>query len=252
MALVRISVCCMSKQPSLDFVDSPKQQKNANRNNWKPADGVIDAFRDTPYPGVENYTQYAVDGLGLSPLPNAKPLIPNFGPVVNDVTSFRYHQLSIPSCREENARRNIFITVLSAAKNFEQRASIRETWAKDLNNVLNRTLTGFAGFAFVLGKAHNEETQIRIEEESNTHKDIIQIDVTDDYRNLPIKMVGLLNWWHKNCANFKGFFFKLGEFVYLNVRTLEYFIHSYDPFSPTMLGAIIRKFPARGKKLLFS
>ena len=113
MALVRVSVCCMSKQPSLDFVDSPKQKKNANRNNWKPADGVIDAFRDTPYPGVENYTQYAVDGLGLSPLPNAKPLIPNFGPVVNDVTSFRYHQLSIPSCREVNARRNIFIAVLS-------------------------------------------------------------------------------------------------------------------------------------------
>ena len=59
LVLVRISVCCMSKQPeptngSLAFVDSEENVLDANRNNWKPTEDVIAAFRDTPYPGVEN------------------------------------------------------------------------------------------------------------------------------------------------------------------------------------------------------
>ena len=261
-ALVRISVCCMIQWPehmaakascinspinkSISFGVNKKNVLDAKRKNWKPVGGV---WRDTPYPGAVNYTQYAVGSLGFSPLPNAEPLKPELGPVVNDVTSFRY-PISIPSCREVNGRRNIFIAVISSAKNFEQRAIIRATWAKNLNNAWNRTLTGFAGFAFVLGLAPNEPTQKRIEGENKTHKDIIQIDMPDVSWNLTIKIAGLLNWWHKKCANFKGFLLKVDEYVYLNVRTLEYFIHSNDPFSPTMIGSIIRRVPARGMKLI--
>ena len=48
----------------------------------------------------------------------------------------------------------------------------------------------------------------------------------DVYGNLPIKIAGLLNWMHKNCANFKqGFLLKVDDDAYLSVRTREYFIH---------------------------
>ena len=210
------------------------------------------SLRNTPYPGANNYTQYAVDRLGLTPLPSAKPLKPELGPVVNDVTSFRY-PISIPSCREVNGRRNIFIAVISAACNFEKRATIRQTWAQNLNNTWNRTLTGFAGFAFILGGTQDKLIQEKIKEENAAHKDIIQIDMTDVYRNLPIKMTGLLNWLYKNCANFKGFIFKVDDDVYVSVRTLEYYIHIHDPFIPSIWGRknLNPYSPVRGNKKIF-
>ena len=217
-----------------------KQQKLKEKNvleaklGWKH--GTIDALRKMRYPGVAAYTRYAVARLGLSPLPNVKPLKPELGPVFNDVSSFRY-PISIPSCRVVNGRRNIFIAAISAADNFEKRATIRETWAKDLNNVWNRTLTGFAGSAFILGGTQDKLIQEKIEEENAIHKDIIQIDMKDVYRNLPIKMAGLINWLYKKCANFKGFLLKVDDDVYISVRTLEYFIHIHDPFSPSILGS---------------
>ena len=203
---------------------------------------------NTPYPGATVYTRYSVDRLGLSPLPDVKPLKPELGPVFNDVTSIRF-PISIPSFREVHGRRNIFIAAISATSNFEQRALIRQTWAKDLN-ALNRSLTGFAGFAFILGRTKDGAIQKQIEEESATHKDIIQIDMIDVYRNLLIKMAGLFNWLHKNCSSFKGFIVKVDDDIYIRVRTLEYFIHSYDPFCPSIFGfraAGLDYPPVRGK-----
>ena len=241
MALIRTSVCCMAKD------DASRRFAKYNNDNINSASVLY--LRNTPYPGAAVYTQYAMARLGLSPLPNVEPLKRELGSVVNDVTSFRY-PISIPSCREVNGRRNIFIAVISAADNFEKRAVIRKTWANDLNSVWNRTLTGFAGFAFILGRTEDGSTQKRIEEENATHKDIIHIDMADVYRNLPMKIAGLLNWIHKNCANFKGFILKIDDDVYLSVRTLQYFIHSYDPFSPSIFGRQIIQYPIRGQYIL--
>ena len=75
----------------------------------------------------------------------------------------------------------------------------------------------------------------------------------DVYNNLPSKMAGFLNWMQKNCANFKGFFLKLEDYLYLSVRTVEYFIHSYDPFSPTVFGKTHpNPFPMRSKIVYIS
>ena len=241
MALIRTSVCCMAKD------DASRRFAKYNNDNINSAS--VSYLRNTPYPGAAVYTQYAMARLGLSPLPNVEPLKRELGSVVNDVTSFRY-PISIPSCREVNGRRNIFIAVISAADNFEKRAVIRKTWANYLNSVWNRTLTGFAGFAFILGRTEDGSTQKRIEEENATQKDIIQIDMADVYRNLPMKIAGLLNWIHKNCANFKGFILKIDDDVYLSVRTLQYFIHSYDPFSPSIFGRQIIQYPIRGQYIL--
>ena len=202
--------------------------------------------RGTPYPGPDNYTRYAVARLGLPQLQNITPLNTELGSVVNDVTSFRY-PISIPPCREVNGRRNIFIAVISAADNFQKRAIIRQTWANDLNNAWNRTLTGFAGFAFILGGTQSKLIQNTIEEENAINKDIIQIEMIDVYRNLPIKMAGLLNWLYQNCANFKGFILKVDDDIYVSVRTLEYYIHTHDPFSPRIFGnKNMNPYPVRG------
>ena len=87
----------------------------------------------------------------------------------------------------------------------------------------------------------------KIEEENATNKDIIQIDMIDVYRNLPIKIAGLLNWLYQNCANFKGFILKVDDDIYVSVRTLEYYIHTHDPFSPRIFGnKNMNPYPVRG------
>ncbi|EFX82403.1 hypothetical protein DAPPUDRAFT_241311 [Daphnia pulex] len=81
---------------------------------------------NNPYPGVENYTLYSTARLGLLPS-NAKPLMPEFGPVINDVTSFNY-PITVPQCGDiDPSVRSVFIAVISAADNFERRSKIRQT-----------------------------------------------------------------------------------------------------------------------------
>jgi hypothetical protein len=186
----------------------------------------------------------------MSPLPNVKPLKPEFGSVINDATYFQY-PISIPACLPVSGRRNIFIAVISASANFEQRAVIRRTWAMNIK-VWNQSMTGLAGFAFILGQTKNNVTQTRIASESRRYKDIIQIDMDDFYRNLPLKYTGLLNWLHRHCSKFIGFIFKVDDDVYVNLRSLEHFVHYNHPFSRSMFGLIFPKGespPQRGMKL---
>ena len=205
---------------------------------------MSNAFKDKPYPGETVYTRYSVDRFGLSSLPNVNPLKPELGSVLNDVTSFEY-PISIPSCPDVYGRRNIFIAVFSDPDQFQRRDNIRQTWAKDFN-AWNRSVTGFAGFAFILGRTKDGTIQKRIEQENISNKDIIQIAMTDVYRNSSIKMAGFLNWMYRNCANFKGFILKVEDEVYLSVRTVEYFIHSYDPFRPQVFGKpYVNPYPIR-------
>ena len=240
----KLNICIKEKGNSVEVATNLQEEKKKCQKELLPL-----IHRGTPYPGPANYTRYAVARFGSPPLPNITPLNTELGSVVNDVTSFRY-PISIPKCSEVNGRRNIFIAVISAAGNFEKRAIIRQTWANDLNNAWNRTLTGFAGFAFILGGTQDKLIQEKIEEENANNKDIIQIDMTDVYRNLPIKMAGLLNWLFQNCANFKGFILKLDDDIYVSVRTLEYYIHIQDPFSPSILGSknLNPYSPVRGNK----
>lgn len=185
---------------------------------------------NTSYPGVENYTLFAVARLGLPPLKHVEPLKPEYGPVINDVTSFNY-PISIPPCRNVTnaANRTVFVAVVSAPDNIEKRGVIRETWRVHLMEENNLFL---GGFAFFLGRTENNATQSKIEEESKIHEDIIQIEMLDTYRNLSVKVAGLFNWLHRNCAKI-DFVLKVDDDVYVNVRNLVHFaqLSPYDHYS---------------------
>jgi hypothetical protein len=192
---------------------------------------VLDSFlRDSPYSGVENYTRYAVARLGILPIKNAKPLIPEFGPVINDVLSFRY-PINIPSCQaaeitnNTSANPSVFIAIISAAGNFKKRNDIRETWLIHLKSVMEKNLLGMARFGFFLGQTRNDSIQKRIEEESQKHGDIVQIEMDDSYRNLTLKGIAVLNWVRQHCAKV-DLVFKVDDDVYVNVHNLVHFVRS--------------------------
>jgi hypothetical protein len=103
------------------------EEKRKMFNNY-----VLDSFlRYRYFYEVEKYTRYAVARLGMLPIKNAKPLIPEFGPVINDVLSFRY-PINIPSCQAAEitntlANPSVFIAIISAPGNFKKRNDIRES-----------------------------------------------------------------------------------------------------------------------------
>ena len=191
------------------------EEKRKMFNNY-----VLDSFlRDSPYSGVENYTRYAVARLGMLPIKNAKPLIPEFGPVINDVLSFRY-PINIPSCpataetNNTQANQSVFIALISAPYHFKERNDIRETWLVHLKSALEKNLLCMARFGFFLGQTKNDSIQKRIKEDSQKHGDIIQIDMDDSYRNLTLKGIAVLNWVRQHCAKV-DLVFKVDDDVYV-------------------------------------
>ena len=215
-----------------------KMEKNvlgANVTVYQKAFTYMSSFlHNTPYPGVENYTRYAMARLGMIPLYNVERLKPEFGPAVNDFLSFRY-RISVPPCHSVSANRSIFIAVNSAPGNFDKRNIIRQTWRKHIPIVEAQGLMGLSGFAFILGLTEDNATQTKIDEENNVNEDIIQIEMSDFYRNLSLKVAGMLNWLYRNCAKV-DFVMKTDDDVYVNVRTLAQFLQSNHPSNQSIFG----------------
>lgn len=100
----------------------------------------------------------------------------------------------IHACSQDGHRARIIVTVCSAAWNFEARRALRSTWFS------RRTLQPMdASVVFVLGAVNSSQTQTDILRESRIHKDIIQSDFMDSYRNLSLKTTAMLKWVKKFC-----------------------------------------------------
>jgi hypothetical protein len=220
-------------------------------------------LQNTPYPGVDNYTRYTVARLGLIlPLAGIEPLKPEYGPVINNVTSFRY-PIAIPACQTSSngtssnqQQPSVFVAVISAPGNFDKRNRIRQTWRTHLSNVSyhNSSMMAVAGFAFILGLTDKDNaTQTKIEEESQTHGDLIQIEMADFYRNLSLKVAGLFNWLYRHCHPERiDFLFKVDDDVYVNVRNLAQFVRSHNNRSDQSIygNSAGNLFPARGNYII--
>ncbi|KAK4004437.1 hypothetical protein OUZ56_006170 [Daphnia magna] len=164
--------------------------------------------------------------LGMLPLVNVKPLIPKLGPVINDVTSFKY-PITVSSCKRNPTSRSVFIAVIPATENVLNREKIRKTWKNHVSVVVGKGLLSVACFVFVLGRSSDSLLQSKIRWESTLHRDILQLDILDFYRNLPFKMAGLLNWMNINCPKI-SFLLKVDDDVYVNVHNVAKMVESYN------------------------
>lgn len=54
---------------------------------------------------------------------------------------------------------------------------------------------------FLLGQTPDNETQAKINTESESYGDVIQESFLDTYNNLTLKTVMMLKWVHRNCLN---------------------------------------------------
>lgn len=181
------------------------------------------------YPGVEAYVKHAVARLNMKPLTDIEPLIPRFGAVLNNVTSFHYP--IEPLCRPASTNRTrLFIAIISAPGYIEKRQSIRNTWLRLLNETHVSDTLEVAGHAFVVGNTKEHDVKL----ESETHGDILHIDFEDTYRNLTIKTVALMNWLRNKCS--VDYVLKVDDDVYVNVRNLVSVIASSSELERTIFG----------------
>ena len=88
----------------------------------------------------------------------------------------------------------LLVVVCSALENTKERQTIRETWAKDqeeLNDV--RVI-------FMLGNSFNDTLQPNVTKESEIYGDILQESFLDTYANLTVKSLMLLKWFTTSCS----------------------------------------------------
>ena len=187
---------CSSAYHSQQRDNNPSQDEMITNNNNSSVHFFING---TDYGGVDRYTSYATHK------------------DENDVTSFRY-PIDIGPCRiNEKNKTSLFVGVVSAPGNFKRRRFIRRTWLRHLNN--QREKMNVVGFGFVIGKTTNAVVQLRIEEESLAHGDILQVQMIDNYYDLAVKGVAFLNWLNNNCKTV-DYILKVDDDVYVNVHNL--------------------------------
>ncbi|KAL1423567.1 hypothetical protein MTO96_020951 [Rhipicephalus appendiculatus] len=108
------------------------------------------------------------------------------------------------------------IVVCSAVDHFEQRAVVRDTWARD-------AASGRSSVFFLIGFADNTPSgaivQERVANEIALYGDIIQADFRDTYRNLTLKSVFLLKWAFMYCSRAQ-FLMKTDDDVFVNVPNM--------------------------------
>ena len=200
----------------------------------------------SPFPGVDNYTHYVVAKSRLKPLP-VKQLRADFGLVLNDVTYFQY-PIRIPPCRyaPSGSGPSFLVVVISAPNYFHKRDIIRRTWLRHLQMQSDLDLMDLSGFGFIVGLTEDCETQKRIEEESETYGDILQIEMLDDYYNLTLKVVGLLNWINDHCSRV-DFVLKVDDDVYVNAKNVIKAVATVNSSEQSIYGSVVHNPPQRGK-----
>ncbi|XP_046453458.1 uncharacterized protein LOC124201058 isoform X3 [Daphnia pulex] len=205
-------------------------------------------LRETVYDGVENYIRFMTAFLGLEELAaGAEPLMaPGMGPVVNDITWFRY-PININPCRffdspaaaaagNSSSRISLFISVISGPNNYERRAAIRRTWPVHLKNQtnLNHPLD-VVGFGFVIGLTNDSVVQQKVKEESEQFGDILLVNMIDRYVNLSVKVASLFNWVDTYCPRV-DYVLKVDDDVYVNVHNLATVLHSLTVADQSIYG----------------
>ena len=248
---------------------SDHKNKKQQRQKRFPGDEILDTMelevefyqylvnlvQNSPYPGVENYTIYKSNIMALEPLTNAESLRPDFGPVINDVTSFHYVK-NVHRCTFNNTKKSsskIFIAIHSAPENGNQREAIRMTWLDGLNDPeIIGSMSIVAGYAFYVGKSSNNSIQKDLDNESRIYRDIIQVQV--DSTDSTLMAVSLLYWLNRYCSGAQ-FIFKVDDDIFINVRNLDLTIKKLTSFKLSselfIFGLKMTNPSLRGKRSLY-
>ncbi|XP_024120973.1 beta-1,3-galactosyltransferase 2-like [Oryzias melastigma] len=128
-----------------------------------------------------------------------------------------YHFVINEPLKCEKEKPFVVLIVQVAPHNRAHRHIIRSTWGSQ-SRVFGRTVLLF----FLLGQEKTGEApqlHRQLLRESRQHRDLIQSDFVDCYRNLTIKTMVMLEWLDSYCSS-ASYAMKIDSDMFLNVRNL--------------------------------
>ena len=115
----------------------------------------------------------------------------------------------------------LMIYVHSDPDNVERRRTVRNTWAsKEILEKYNAKLL------FLTGLVKNENTEAALENENELHKDILQGNFTDTYRNLTYKAITGLRWVSDYCSH-AVYVLKTDDDIVVDIHRVVRLMRSY-------------------------
>nr|CAH0102546.1 unnamed protein product [Daphnia galeata] len=209
--------------------------------NWEFFQYLSKELHNSSFPGVDTYIQYVEAQSRLKP-PNNIKLRLDFDNLVKsdilDVKKFVYPLEILPCIHTNPTSTSLFVAIISAPNNFENRNIIRQTWLNNLRKQSHLDFFTLTGFGFIIGLSTNQEIQTRIKAESKMHGDILQISMLDLYYDLTIKVVKLLNWIDSHCS-------LVDDDVYVNTKNLLTVLKSLNPSELSLYGSAGESIPIR-------
>lgn len=154
-------------------------------------------------------------------LSNSRPFLDMDHTFVSNEHNFSYTISESNACRQKESIFLLVIVCISPANIFH-RQTIRETWGSIVTKDPNVKLM------FLLGNPGNVSIQSDIMKESAKHRDIIQEDFVDSYRNLSIKSVALLKWVSRFCAEAE-YILKADDDMFIHIPNLVSMLKNTRP-----------------------
>ena len=118
------------------------------------------------------------------------------------------------ACTRDGDDVRLVVVVAGRVNGWALRSAIRNTWG---------TYAKKKGYGvrviFLVGVGAQSATKQRLHSESQTFRDIVQVDFRDSYRNLTIKSVAILKWLATYCANAK-YAMKADDDLFVNIPNL--------------------------------
>ncbi|XP_029948676.1 beta-1,3-galactosyltransferase 1 [Salarias fasciatus] len=127
---------------------------------------------------------------------------------------YEYHFIINEPERCEQEKPFLVLVVPVAPYNKADRDVIRATWGSE-SSVSGKAVRVF----FLLGLQGDAEMQQQLLQESEAHRDLIQSDFVDCYKNLTIKTMVMLEWLDSHCPG-ASYAMKIDSDMFLNVKNL--------------------------------
>ena len=109
----------------------------------------------------------------------------------------------------------LVVIVVSALAHTEARQAIRDTWGEATDDTQVVFLIGLPD----PDVGYCDQLQDMIQHESSLHHDIIQADIIDNYKNLTLKSIAMLQWLQDFCSSVK-YVLKTDDDMFINVPLL--------------------------------
>lgn len=151
---------------------------------------------------------------GISAQPQLQRMI-NATKTLYPVTINAPYLIENPELCSTVKKLSVLVIVHTAPSHFKRRLAIRQTWTNDSYY----QALGSVRVLFLLGRVKDPALQLEIEHEFKQHKDLLQGDFIDAYRNLTHKGVMGYKWIAERCRNAQ-FILKVDDDITVNMYKL--------------------------------